>query len=80
MLSHSAVWSAVGQFLRVENLEPRKEAFPHNFTVCISTMFEFSNVLQVRPAAGFPLAAFRNADVWKRLPVFPCSWCRALKC
>lgn len=37
----------MGQFLKVENLEPRKEAFPHNFTVCISTLFEFSNVLQV---------------------------------
>lgn len=42
-----AVSSAVGHFLKVENLEPRTEAFPHNFTVCITAMFEFSNVLQV---------------------------------
>lgn len=48
-----AVSSAVGQFLKVENLEPRTEAFPHNFTVCISAMFEFGNVLQVVSSASF---------------------------
>lgn len=64
--------SAVGHFLEVENLQPRAEAFPHNFTVCISAMFEFSNVLQVgscSPAWAAP----------SRVRVAPADLCASLQ-
>ncbi|KAK0152391.1 hypothetical protein N1851_006094 [Merluccius polli] len=35
------------RYLEVQNREPISDDFPHDFTVCISTMFDFSNVLQV---------------------------------
>ncbi|CAL8363806.1 unnamed protein product [Merluccius merluccius] len=51
--SHVAV-SVVGapaekelRYLEVQNREPISDDFPHDFTICISTMFDFSNVLQL---------------------------------
>uniref|UniRef100_A0A3Q3W917 Glycosyltransferase family 92 protein n=1 Tax=Mola mola TaxID=94237 RepID=A0A3Q3W917_MOLML len=35
------------KFLEVKNQEVKKDNFPYNFTVCISVMFEFKNVLQL---------------------------------
>lgn len=77
-----AVSSAVAHFLKVENLEPRKEAFAHNFTVCISAMFEFSNLLQVGSRSLVsPVHNLEVDDVSReQLPMSACSWCRALKC
>ncbi|XP_056138875.1 uncharacterized protein LOC130115290 [Lampris incognitus] len=34
-------------FLEVLNQEMKSESFPHNFTVCFSTMFDFTNTLQL---------------------------------
>lgn len=34
-------------FVEVKNQEARNDSFPFDFTVCVSTMFEFTNVLQV---------------------------------
>uniref|UniRef100_UPI003AAFC590 uncharacterized protein n=1 Tax=Centroberyx gerrardi TaxID=166262 RepID=UPI003AAFC590 len=34
-------------FLEVLNQEARSDSFPHTFTVCLSTMFNFTNVLQL---------------------------------
>lgn len=34
-------------FLEVKNQKPKIDSFPYKFTVCISTMFDFTNVLQV---------------------------------
>lgn len=34
------------QFLEVKNKNEKNEDFKHNFTVCISAMFDFTNVLQ----------------------------------
>ncbi|KAM3615953.1 uncharacterized protein V6R79_010167 [Siganus canaliculatus] len=53
--SHVAVTSAtadykdelVRNFLTVKNQEARRDSFRYNFTVCFSTMFEFTNVLQL---------------------------------
>ncbi|KAF7662211.1 hypothetical protein LDENG_00242490 [Lucifuga dentata] len=51
--SHIAVTSVTAQsegeevFLEVLNQEARNDSFHHNFTVCFSTMFNFTNVLQV---------------------------------
>ncbi|XP_024656830.2 uncharacterized protein LOC112429694 isoform X2 [Maylandia zebra] len=35
------------EFLEVKNQQEKTESFPYNFTVCISTMFDFTNVLQL---------------------------------
>ncbi|XP_070685416.1 uncharacterized protein [Pempheris klunzingeri] len=35
------------EFLEVKNQEAKKDFFPYNFTVCLSTMFDFTNVLQL---------------------------------
>ncbi|XP_029923324.1 uncharacterized protein LOC115370441 [Myripristis murdjan] len=54
--SHVTVTSAVAAasegkdpplFLEVLNQEERKDSFPHNFTLCMSTMFDFTNLLQL---------------------------------
>lgn len=34
-------------FLEVKNQQEKTESFPYNFTVCISTMYNFTNVLQL---------------------------------
>ncbi|XP_028430213.1 uncharacterized protein LOC114553210 [Perca flavescens] len=34
-------------FLEVKNRKAPSDSFPYNFTVCISTMFDFTNVLQL---------------------------------
>ncbi|TNN75079.1 hypothetical protein EYF80_014652 [Liparis tanakae] len=52
--SHVAVTSAAfnsedtlhEEFLEVKNQKAQMDAFPFNFTVCLSTMFDFTNVLQ----------------------------------
>jgi len=31
----------------VKNQKAQRDSFPFNFTVCLSTMFDFTNVLQV---------------------------------
>ncbi|KAA8579374.1 hypothetical protein FQN60_016804, partial [Etheostoma spectabile] len=54
--SHIAVRSAAGvsedtltsdEFLEVQNQKMQRDSFPYNFTVCLSTMFDFTNVLQL---------------------------------
>ncbi|KAK9521137.1 hypothetical protein VZT92_020968 [Zoarces viviparus] len=53
--SHIAVTSAAAnsedilhiEFLEVKNQKAQNDFFPYNFTVCLSTMFEFTNVLQL---------------------------------
>uniref|UniRef100_A0A667X7K8 Glycosyltransferase family 92 protein n=1 Tax=Myripristis murdjan TaxID=586833 RepID=A0A667X7K8_9TELE len=46
--SHVTVTSADPPlFLEVLNQEERKDSFPHNFTLCMSTMFDFTNLLQL---------------------------------
>ncbi|CAI5692612.1 uncharacterized protein si:zfos-464b6.2 isoform X1 [Oreochromis niloticus] len=35
------------EFLEVKNQQEKTESFPYDFTVCISTMFDFTNVLQL---------------------------------
>uniref|UniRef100_A0A3B4TIX3 Glycosyltransferase family 92 protein n=1 Tax=Seriola dumerili TaxID=41447 RepID=A0A3B4TIX3_SERDU len=35
------------EFLEVKNQEAKTDSFPYTFTVCISTMFEYTNVLQL---------------------------------
>uniref|UniRef100_A0A3P9CE12 Glycosyltransferase family 92 protein n=1 Tax=Maylandia zebra TaxID=106582 RepID=A0A3P9CE12_9CICH len=35
------------EFLEVKNQQEKTESFPYSFTVCISTMFDFTNVLQL---------------------------------
>ncbi|XP_059930868.1 uncharacterized protein LOC132474287 [Gadus macrocephalus] len=35
------------RFLLVQNRKPISKDFPHQFTVCLSTMFDFTNVLQL---------------------------------
>ncbi|CAL8240546.1 unnamed protein product [Gadus morhua 'NCC'] len=35
------------RFLLVKNRKPISKDFPHQFTVCLSTMFDFTNVLQL---------------------------------
>ncbi|XP_034723916.1 uncharacterized protein si:zfos-464b6.2 [Etheostoma cragini] len=54
--SHIAVRSAAGlsedtptstQFLEVRNQKVQSDSFPYNFTVCFSTMFDFTNMLQL---------------------------------
>ncbi|CAJ1071520.1 galactan beta-1%2C4-galactosyltransferase GALS1 [Xyrichtys novacula] len=37
----------VKEFLEVKNQEAVNDSFPYNFTVCMSTMFEFDNMLQL---------------------------------
>ncbi|XP_051813463.1 uncharacterized protein si:zfos-464b6.2 isoform X2 [Acanthochromis polyacanthus] len=37
----------LGKFLEVKNQEAKSDSFPSNFTVCLSTMFDFTNVLQL---------------------------------
>ncbi|XP_028275145.1 uncharacterized protein LOC114444619 [Parambassis ranga] len=34
------------EFLEVKNQNVKSDAFPYNFTICLSTMFDFTNVLQ----------------------------------
>ncbi|KAM3616170.1 uncharacterized protein V6R79_013581 [Siganus canaliculatus] len=53
--SHIAVTSATSEsednpentFLEVKNQQGESDSFPYNFTVCFSTMYDFSNVLQL---------------------------------
>ncbi|XP_078103205.1 uncharacterized protein LOC144515890 isoform X1 [Sander vitreus] len=54
--SHIAVTSAAAfsedtftsnTFLEVKNRKAQSDSFPYNFTVCLSTMFDFTNVLQL---------------------------------
>ncbi|XP_031719291.1 uncharacterized protein LOC116392214 [Anarrhichthys ocellatus] len=53
--SHIAVTSAAAnsedilhiEFLEVKNQKAQNDFFPYNFTVCLSTLFEFTNVLQL---------------------------------
>ncbi|KAI4884533.1 hypothetical protein NFI96_005073 [Prochilodus magdalenae] len=40
------LWN-IQSFQPVRNQQPRTENFPYTFTVCISVMFEYSNVLQL---------------------------------
>ncbi|KAM4743293.1 glycosyltransferase family 92 protein F13G3.3-like isoform 2-T2 [Anableps anableps] len=53
MPSHIAVTSVIFkdeyqlEFLEVKNKEEKTEFFSHNFTVCLSTMFNFNNILQL---------------------------------
>ncbi|XP_070762411.1 uncharacterized protein [Enoplosus armatus] len=35
------------EFLEVRNREAKSDSFPYEFTVCLSTMFDFTNVLQL---------------------------------
>ncbi len=35
------------EFLEVKNQKAKSDSFPYNFTVCLSTMFDFTNELQV---------------------------------
>uniref|UniRef100_A0A8C4EPR9 Glycosyltransferase family 92 protein n=1 Tax=Dicentrarchus labrax TaxID=13489 RepID=A0A8C4EPR9_DICLA len=35
------------EFLKVNNQKAISDSFPYNFTVCLSTMFDFTNVLQL---------------------------------
>uniref|UniRef100_A0A672H6E0 Glycosyltransferase family 92 protein n=1 Tax=Salarias fasciatus TaxID=181472 RepID=A0A672H6E0_SALFA len=35
------------RFMEVKNLEAKTDSFRYNFTVCLSTMFDFTNVLQL---------------------------------
>ncbi|XP_006801330.2 uncharacterized protein si:zfos-464b6.2 [Neolamprologus brichardi] len=35
------------EFLEVQNQQEKTDSFPYQFTVCISTMFDFTNVLQL---------------------------------
>ncbi|XP_028275140.1 uncharacterized protein LOC114444615 isoform X1 [Parambassis ranga] len=50
--SRITVTSAAGssdvdrEFLEVKNQNVKSDAFPYSFTVCLSTMFDFTNVLQ----------------------------------
>lgn len=41
-----------GNFLEVKNQEANTVNFPYKFTVCLSTMFNFTNVLQVTSLNG----------------------------
>ncbi|XP_041849967.1 uncharacterized protein LOC121645542 [Melanotaenia boesemani] len=51
--SHIAVTTVVPEdedkleFLEIQNQNPKSDSFPYNFTVCLSTMFDFTNVLQL---------------------------------
>ncbi|KAL7400838.1 hypothetical protein ABVT39_018709 [Epinephelus coioides] len=53
--SHVAVTTAAAKskgapdedFLEVKNQKKRSDSFPYNFTVCFSTMYNFTNVLQL---------------------------------
>ncbi|XP_044058293.1 uncharacterized protein LOC122878873 isoform X2 [Siniperca chuatsi] len=50
--SHIAVTSAADskdklEFLEVKNKKAKSDSFPYNFAVCFSTMYRFSNVLQL---------------------------------
>lgn len=40
-------------FMEVLNQDARTDHFPHNFTVCLSAMFDFNNVLQVPPCCFY---------------------------
>lgn len=40
------------RFLEVKNQEAKSDSFPYKFTVCLSTMFDFINVLQVTSLDG----------------------------
>ncbi|XP_018540771.1 uncharacterized protein LOC108888993 [Lates calcarifer] len=49
-VSHIAVTSAAnksGESVEVKNQKVKSDSFPYNFTVCLSTMFDFTNVLQL---------------------------------
>uniref|UniRef100_A0A4W6D3N5 Glycosyltransferase family 92 protein n=1 Tax=Lates calcarifer TaxID=8187 RepID=A0A4W6D3N5_LATCA len=35
------------EFVEVKNQKVKSDSFPYNFTVCLSTMFDFTNVLQL---------------------------------
>ncbi|KAM3615808.1 uncharacterized protein V6R79_008209 [Siganus canaliculatus] len=35
------------EFMEVKNQKVKTDSFPYNFTVCLSTMFDFTNVLQL---------------------------------
>lgn len=41
-----------GNFLEVKNQEAKSDSFPYKFTVCLTTMFDFTNVLQVTSLNG----------------------------
>lgn len=51
--SHIALASAAleetqaSEFLQIQNREARSDSFPFDFTVCISTMYNYNNVLQL---------------------------------
>ena len=65
------------RFLLVQNRQPISKDFPHQFTVCISTMFDFSNVLQVRthflcfaillPVQGTDVFRSAEGSPWSKL-------------
>ncbi|XP_040902000.1 uncharacterized protein si:zfos-464b6.2 [Toxotes jaculatrix] len=54
-VSHITVISAAAkpedkldkEFIEVKNQKPESDSFPHNFTICLSTMFDFTNALQL---------------------------------
>ncbi|KAM9852929.1 uncharacterized protein ACBR49_003804 [Aulostomus maculatus] len=53
-------------FLEVRNQEEKSDTFPHNFTICLSTMFDFSNVLQlVQSLEMFQLLGVSRVVVYK---------------
>ncbi|XP_027855133.1 beta-1,4-galactosyltransferase galt-1-like isoform X1 [Xiphophorus couchianus] len=70
--SHVAVASAAfkeeyrHEFLEVKNENKKTESFNHTFTVCLSTMFDFNNVLQfVQSLEMFRLLGVSKVFVYK---------------
>ncbi|XP_061576572.1 uncharacterized protein LOC133442580 [Cololabis saira] len=72
--SHVAVTSAATksedvlghEFLEVKNLNAKNNSYPYNFTVCLSTMFDFTNVLQlVQSFEMFQILGVNRVVVYK---------------
>ncbi|XP_041654549.1 galactan beta-1,4-galactosyltransferase GALS1 [Cheilinus undulatus] len=47
VISHTAKETGVKEFLEVKNQKAKSDSFQFNFTVCFSTMFDFTNLLQL---------------------------------
>ncbi|XP_041849972.1 uncharacterized protein LOC121645548 [Melanotaenia boesemani] len=70
--SHIAVTTVVPkdedklEFLEIQNQHPKSDSFPYNFTVCLSTMYDFTNVLQlVQSLEMFQLLGVDKVVVYK---------------
>ncbi|XP_041851069.1 uncharacterized protein LOC121646233 [Melanotaenia boesemani] len=70
--SHIAVTTVVPKdedeldFLEIQNQNPKSDSFPYNFTVCLSTMYDFTNVLQlVQSLEMFQLLGVNKVVVYK---------------